>query len=310
MSTETPAATVAEALEQVNAWSADNTARHKAEVEEVDQEIASLQSAVQNLQQQLEALQTFRAELEAKAEATGVEQQQYEAVFATLQAQANALGDRGAQVVAAQKARIDDLPARLAASSGSADVAEYEMFKKTIEPTLAGLPDSYKEALLAVHREKADKVRALVHEELSKPVEVTGDDVAVDLVYAIDAPEGAPELIIVVVPVAAEVHSDWVNRPEGVQMWVAARVAEALYRAAGSVGFTGAQALSGGHLGLLAVEMELIGADASIGAALREQLAGIGRAPELKAAKVKVEACELPIDTLLPPEDEEDGDAE
>jgi hypothetical protein len=311
MSTEQPAATVAEALAVVQQWRAESTARQEAELQEVDQEIASLQSAVENLQQQLHALQSFKTELAAKTSEldTDAAQREYRAIFATLQSQANALGERGTAVVAAQKARLDDLPARLAASDAAADVAEYEQFKANVEPTLKHLPDSYRDALLEVHQKKVAKVRRHVEAALSGPVEVTGEEVAVDVVYAIDAPEGTPELIIVVVPVADDVHTNWVNRSEGVQMWVAARVAQALYQAAHEVGFVQAQALSGGHLDLLAVEMELVGADTKIGDALRKHLANLGNSPELTAAKVKVSAQELPIDTLLPPEPEED-DAE
>lgn len=311
MSTEQPAATVAEALAVVQQWRSESTARQKAELEEVDQEITSLTSAVENLQQQLTALQSFKTELVAKTTDLDADaaQREYRAIFATLQSQAGQLGERGSAVVAAQKARLDDLPARMAESEAGPDVAEYEQFRANVEPTLKHLPDSYRAALLEVHEKKVAKVRRHVEAVMAGPVEVAGDEVVVDLVYAIDAPEGAPELIIVVVPIADDVHTDWVNRPEGVQMWVAARVAQALYQAAHDVGFAQAQALSGGHLDLLAVEMELVGADPSIGDALRKHLGSIGSAPELIAAHVKVAAQELPIDTMLPPETEED-DAE
>jgi len=313
MSTESPASTVAEALEAAQQWRTDSAARHDAELKEVEQELGSLQAAVQNLQQQIDALQSFKAELEAKTGELDAEggQREYQAIFDTLQGQSKGMGERDDLVVAARKARLDDLPARLAAGDAAADVAEYEQFMSTVEPTLKHLPESYRDALLEVHAKKVAKVRGHVAAALDGPVEVTGAELGVDVVYAIDAPEGAPELIVVVVPVAAEVHQGWMEQPEGAQLWVAGRVAQALYEAAAKVGFVQAQALSGGHLDLLAVEMELVGADAKIADALRASLGALGNAPELIAAKVSVTATELPIDTLLPPEDDEEGtDAE
>ena len=313
MSTESPASTVAEALEAAQQWRTDSAARHDAELKEVEQELGSLQAAVQNLQQQIDALQSFKAELEAKTGELDAEggQREYQAIFDTLQGQSKGMGERDDLVVAARKARLDDLPARLAAGDAAADVAEYEQFMSTVEPTLKHLPESYRDALLEVHAKKVAKVRGHVAAALDGPVEVTGAELGVDVVYAIDAPEGAPELIVVVVPVAAEVNQGWMEQPEGAQLWVAGRVAQALYEAAAKVGFVQAQALSGGHLDLLAVEMELVGADAKIADALRASLGALGNAPELIAAKVSVTATELPIDTLLPPEDDEEGtDAE
>jgi len=308
MSTETPAATVAEALESVKQWQTDAAARHEAELKEVDQELSSLQAAVQNLQQQIDALQSFKTELEAKSSDLGSEagKREYQAIFDALRGQSARMGERDDQVVAAHKARLDDLPARLAQGDAAGDVAEYEQFKTAVEPTLQHLPDTYRDALLEVHAKKVAKVRKHVEAALEGPVEVTGDEVSVDVVYAIDAPEGSPELIIVVIPVAATVHQGWMEQAEGVQLWLAARVAQALYAAAASVGFVQAQALSGGHLELLAVEMELVGADAKIVDALKKELDQVASSPELKAARVSVTAAALDIDTLLPPEDEEE----
>jgi len=312
MSKEAPAATVAEALDAVKQWRSDASARQDAELKEVDQELESLEAAVQNLQQQIDALQSFKTELKAKSGDLDKESgtREYQAIFETLQAQAKGMGERDAQVVSARKARLDDLPARLASGDAADDVAEYEQFKSAVEPTLKHLPDSYRDALLEVHHKKVAKVKKHVSAALAGPVEVTGDVVKVDVVYAIDAPEGEPELIIVVVPVAAEVHQGWTDQPEGTQLWLAARVAQALYGAAASVGFVQAQALSGGHLDLLAIEMELVGAETKIGDALRDRLGVLGEAPELAAARIEVTAAELPIDTLLPPEDEEPHDAD
>lgn len=309
MSTQSPPKTVAQALEAVESWRSEEDARRLKELGDVAQEIQSLEAAMENLRQQLEALQTFRTDLEAKgAELVAqADKRTYEGIFEVLQVQAAAVEQRETEGLAAAKEKHEKLP-DLLAEAGLGDVlAEYEQFKSSVEPTLQHLPDSYKAAMLDVHHAQEAKIRKAIAELGGTPV-LEADPIAADLVYAIDAPEGTPELLVVVVPVADSVQSGWVEREGGLQTVLAARVAEAIYRASADVGFMGAQALSGGHLGLLAVELELVGADAGLADTLRQALAEVANAPELKASKVDLTVREIDMDHLLPPEDEEVGD--
>jgi hypothetical protein len=311
MSTQSPAKTVGEALEAVESWRSEEDARRIGELGEVAQEIQSLEAAMENLRQQLEALHTFQTELEAKGSeiAAQVDQRTYQGIFEVLQMQAAAVEQREREGLEAAKARSERLP-ELIAERGLADVLkEYEQFKTAVEPTLKHLPESYKAAMLDVHHSQEAKLRAAIA-ELGGAPDLPADELAIDLVYAIDAPEGAPELLVVVVPVADSVQSGWVDREGGLQTMLAARVAEAIYRAAADAAFMGAQALSGGHLGLLAVELELVGADASLADNIRSRIASVPDAPELKAAKVSLTVREIDMDHLLPPEDEEAADGE
>ena len=308
MSTQSPPTSVADTLKAVEAWRSEEDARRLKELGDVAQEIQSLEAAMENLRQQLEALQSFRTDLEAKGAelATQADKRTYQGIFEVLQVQAAAVEQREKEAQAAAAAKQAKLP-ELLAEAGLAEVlAEYEQFKSSVEPTLVHLPDSYKAAMLEVHHGQEGKLRSAIA-ELGGAPELDADAIAADLVYAIDAPEGTPELLVVVVPVADDVQAGWIERAGGLQTVVAARVAEAIYRASADVNFMAAQALSGGHLGLLAVELELIGADAGLAAALRDRLGKVPEAPELKAAKVELTVREIDMDHLLPPEDEEEA---
>lgn len=307
MSTENPATTVAQALQGVQAWRAEEDARRLGELGEVAQEIKSLEAAMENLRQQLEALGTFQGELEAKAadlEAVA-DQRTYQAIFEVMKVQAAALEQREAEGLAASKAHRSSVPELLAKQGLSGVLEEYEQFKSAVEPTLKHVPESYRAALLEVHRKQEARLREALASFAAASMDAK--PLTVDLVFAIDAPEGTPELMVVVVPVAGAVQSGWAHREGGLQTIIAARVAQAIYEAAADVGFVAAQALSGGHLGLLAVELELIGADPKLAEALRTRLAAVARAPELSQANVTLAVQEVSMDHLLPPEEDEEA---
>jgi len=311
MTTDSQPTTIAEALAVVERWRADEDGRRIAELGEVAQEMNGLQAAMENLRQQLEALQAFRAELESKGEdlAALATQRAYQSIFEVLQLQAAALEQRERELQEAARRAAAELPARIAAAGLGEMLSEVEQFRASVEPTLHLLPASYRTAMLDVHKSQLAQLERVVQQVASAPTQA-GAPVSVDIAYAIDVVDGAPELAVVVVPVGDAVQSAWIEREDGLQSWLAARVAQALYQASAEVGFLGAQALSGGHMGLLAVELELVGADLRIVDALRRQLGEIGRAPEIVAANVKVVAKEISMDQLLPPEEEEGGDGE
>lgn len=310
MTTATSVRTVADALGDVERWKADEQARHAAELVEVEQEIANLHTAIGNLQQQLEALQKFKVELQGKQEALGGQEigKAYDSLFQVLQGQSQALVEREALVAARDKARRTELEASLSGTEVGPLLEEYRQFKTTVEPTLASLPESYRSVILKHHQGLAARLQDHVAKAIRTPVEVDAAPLQVELVYAVDAPEGAPELLILVLPVTDQVHAGWVDREDSLQLWLASRVVQAIYEAAGKSGFVQAQAMSGGHLGLLALELDLNGATDAFVTALEAQIAErLQSAPELLSAKVLVSARKVDVDYVLPPEDDEEA---
>jgi hypothetical protein len=304
--------TVAAALAEVGRWRADEEARAKAEMVEVEQEIRNLQTAIQNLQSQLEALHRFSADLETKKKGLAESEMKraHAEVLVAIQAQSKALGMRDALVGQARSAADTALSERLRSPELSGVVEEYRQFRSSIEPTIAALPDSYRKVILAHHETVTRRLRDIVEAATSQPVTVDAPDLHVEVVWGVDMVESAPELLVCVLPISEQVHAHWSDTVEGVQSWLAARVVQGVYEAANLTGFARVQALTGGHEGLLVVEVDLNGASAAFPEAFGKRLLELlPRAPELVGARVVATAVRVEMDVLLPPQGEEDGDA-
>jgi uncharacterized protein YoxC len=300
---------VAAALEEVAQWRSEAEERQKTELGEVDKEVENLQVAVANLQQQLEALAGFREELLGKAQRIADEevQRSYDAIFAALRDQNQALAARSRLVDEARTASEEAVAAYMEENEEvAALVQEVEQFKASVEPTLDNLPASYRTVILAHHEGVVARLEEHMAAARSKPVAIEADELSLDVVYAVDAPEGAAELLMFVLPVDEAVHTGWFEREEDLQVHVAARVIEGLYRACHTQNLTGVQAIYGGHQGLLAVEVELpedVAPDPlveALDAHLGEALAAV---EEIRATHLVPRPVRLAVDHLLPPED-------
>lgn len=311
MTLGTTASTVAAVLADVERWKADEEARHKAEMVEVEQEIKNLQTAIGNLQQQLEALTRFRSDLDGKASALGDQEVQraYSALFDALGEQAKRLAARERLVGDKARERASSLAATLGGSDLGPLVQEYEQFKAAVEPTLGSLPQSYRDVILEHHANIAGKLRGHIDALTAGPIEVEAEALQVDVVYAIDAPDGAPELLVFVLPVDETVHSGWLDREDGLQLWLAARVVQAVYETSAKTGFVRAQAMAGGHRGLLVVEVDLAGADPAFVEGVERRLGELlSQAPELAGARVEATPRKVEVDYILPPDDGANGE--
>lgn len=312
MGNTSTARSVAAAMAEVAKWRADEDARAKAEKVEVEQEIRNLQTAIQNLQSQLEALHKFAAELDSKK--AGIATQELEkahaGVLAALQAQAKDVGLRDQEVGRATSARDAAIAERLRQPDLAPTIEEYRQFKTTVEPTIAALPESYRKVILGHHETVAAKLREVLTSVEATPFVVSGGPVEAELVWAVDAPEGAPELLVCILPVSDQVHSHWMDQDEGVQLWLAARTVQAIYEAGARTNFHRLQAMAGGHEGLLVLECDVSGATPAFVDAFASRLGELlASAPEIGTARVKATAVRVEMDVLLPPEGEEDGDA-
>jgi len=305
---------VAEALAEVTRRLGEEETRHQAELQEVDQEVESLRTAMANLQQQLEALAKFREELVAKLESVsgGVHKRCYDAIFGALREQAQALSGRAAKVAYAQKARDAHFAEALEDEEVKALLADYQQFTQVVAPTLDGLPPSYREALEGRHREITGRLRDALGDTVGAPVEVQEEPLDVDVVLAVDGHDGVAEVIMLVLPVVEQVQTAWDEREEDLQTWVGARVMQAVYLVCHALGLPGAQGMYGPHQGLLAVEVELGAGDPDdVRTRLRSAIDQLlANAPELLAAKVSSHVTTVEVDHLFPPgsDDEEEGE--
>jgi hypothetical protein len=309
MTSATKPRSVAGAIDEVGRWRTGEEGRFKAEIEEIDREIAGIRAAMANLTQRLAVQEASRGDLETQAKriGNGATGRTYQSVFAALAEQASALSDRAGVVAAAEYARNTNLENALKATAGNL-LEEYRQFKTTVEPTLSALPESYRKVLLSHHEELSTKVRGIVDSAMASVEPLSVDALELDVVWAIDAPEGTPDLLVVVVPADEAVTTAWNDRGDDAELWLAARVVQGITQALLAGGMPGARPALGGHLGLLAIEVDLAGSRPDFAQTLQTHLAKVlGEAPELLDARLTVTPRQVEMDWLLPPESTEGG---
>lgn len=298
---------VANALEDVARWKSDVAQKSRKELTEVDQEIENIKTAMANLQKQLEALQVNRVDIAAKADSASGEEgsKAYNAVFSTMAEQMESLRARAQAIAAAEATRNAALNDALRDPAVAALMTEYAQFKASVEPTLAALPESYRGVILAHHQGVSEKLRTSLEKANGTVTPIDGPLLQVDAVFAVDAPEGSPEVLMFVLPVHEQVGTEWAQRADDAQSWLTARVTQGLYAAFQGAGLAQARIAVGGHQGLLVGEVEVGGAPKDLNSRVRQALinAFVG-AKELADAKIMVNPQEVPFENLLPPEEE------
>jgi len=300
---------VADALEGVANWRSEQEAQRQAEIVDVESQLEKLTAQLTELQGKIESLREFRAKIDERETDEGVVARSYDAIFAALLGQSAGLNDRALELAAAEEARNAQVLATLSKTDLAPLIQEYNQFKEQVEPTLAALPESYRGAIIGHHQGVVGRIRAQLAEALSEPIKLEAERIEFELVFGIDAPNGAPELLVMVLPVPEAAYTDWSDRPEDLCTYVGARVVQAVYEASKQTGPVGAQAACGGHQGLLAIELDLEGAKPDFAQSLLDSLKVVlMSAPELAAAGIGLTARQVDFDLLLPPElDEEES---
>lgn len=298
---------VASALEGVAAWRVEQESRRQAELVDVESQIEKLLAEKLAVEEKLQSLQGFKSNLVDLGGEGDAISRSYSGIFEALATQSAALQSRAGEVYAADAARRTAVFQAMEGTELEPLIGEYNQFREQVAPTLSALPESYRNAIVAHHEGITDRIRAHLAKELGSPTSIEAETLTLDVVFGVDSPDGVPELLICVLPVPDEAFTEWATREEDLCTMVGARVVQGLYETVKQSGPQGAQAVCGGHQGLLAVEMEVDGAPADIERALADTLnAVLSGAPELLAANVSVTARRVEFDFLLPPETDED----
>lgn len=298
---------VGQALEQVVSWKQAQLDENQTKIGEVDAELEKIRATLANLQEQLTSLETVRGQLEAVDLSESLVRRSYNAIFEALASQKTPLEARSAAALAAETTRRESVFAELEKGDLAPLVEEFKQFKEKVEPTLAALPESYRAAISQHHIGVCEKISAHLAANVGTPVAVDGDPLTLEMVYAIDAPDGKPEVLICVLPLPDASFTEWSERPTDLTTQLGARVAQAIYETTKRTGPNGAQAICGGHQGLLAMEVDLEGASNDFEKIFEDTLAVVFKsAPELTAAKVTLNAKLVDFDFLLPPEEPEE----
>jgi hypothetical protein len=300
-------------LEQAQGARATAATKYKNQLDEVDEEVQRIKEAIEDLQRQLTSLVGFRDELAEQRVASEREHTQHaqDRIFELLESQATALRERSLTVAAGEVSRTSLITSRIKNSEMSSVLEDYTAGRDKLKD-LEALPPSWRKSVLELHAQQGESLRTFVREVDPGPTQVDGPEIALDVIYTVNAPEGEPEVVSIVMPISEEVHTDWRARTEDIQLALAARVVQGVYEASHGIGLTRSHAAYGGHRGLLAVEMDIgIDHDRDLGELLSD---AIGRAlqdcRELRAANLKPRAIHVPVDYLLPPEAEEADDVE
>jgi hypothetical protein len=302
-------------LRHVRTWRREADEAHAKQLHEVDDEILRLREAIENLQRELTALSSFRDDLANKRRSLAREQSQraHERIFEVLGRQSTALEERATLATEAEASRAALIQERINASDKAAAIAEYKKFEADL-PALDALPASYRDVLKAHHQAQGEQLRAFIQQLDPGLSQLDAPPLALDVVYTVDQIEGEPELVSIVMPIDETVHSAWRDRPEDLQLVVAARVVQAVYETAHALGLSRSHAMYGGHRGLLAVELEFPrGHEQDLAGLVQASIDQVlSTAPELAAAKITARAALVPVDFLLPPAEtsEETDDVE
>lgn len=293
---------VAAAIEAAREEPSRDGSRTAAEIVEVDQEISKLGRAIDNLVQQRATLVEYRARLASESDARQERTQlaAHQALYVALEAQAAALHRRGEEWAGKthdrrERARQDPTVAALvdeiATSRAALDTAS----------------DPPAEAL-AHHEQLENRLRARLAEQ-TQPTPFEGPELSVDLVCCVDAPDGTPELLVVLLPVRAGV-GDPAGATDQLPLWLAARTAQALFAAARAVDFAEADVRTGPALGydLLDIEVDLGAApEGFVPELLRTLSDHLAASPEIAAGQVTVRVSELDAAIVFPTEEADRG---
>ncbi|MEM6928039.1 MAG: hypothetical protein AAF602_13995 [Myxococcota bacterium] len=300
MSESAPPA-VAKALETARGDLAHEASRAASELVDVDQELDKLSKAIDNLVQQRQTLEQYRARLtvqrgELQRRSRDVA---HIALYEALEAQAEAVHERGD----AWAARAADRLVPPSTPPPEVQAALDDLANSRAALLAAPTPPPGAEAH---HEQVRERLRSVLAEHAA-PAPFEGAELAVDVVWCVDAPAGTPELLVVLLPVRAGVD-DPTQAQDALPLWLAARVGQVVFAAARAVGFAEVDVRTGPALGhdLLDIEVDLAGAPETFLAEVRRRLTEqLPSAPELAAGRVSLQATELDPAIVFPADPEE-----
>jgi hypothetical protein len=222
---------IIQVLDDIAQWRSQRDEEHGAAVAAIEAEEAEAKRAIEEAQRRLAGLAEKRVSLEGARGDAAVEGDRRERVALRegLQVDRELLETRAAQMRAQVDARRAELEARLAEPEIATAIEEYERFAE-VEASLAALPPSYRQAIVAHHdgvRAKIDPILAAVN---AGPPALGLDEAGICVLFAVDPPEGAPEALVAVLPVAWAVYRDWAERGEDLAAQLAYRVVAAVSR--------------------------------------------------------------------------------
>ena len=206
-----PHVSVTTAMQQIDEERRVSSTARTEQLRRVDDEIVALRKARTNIEAQLTELETYRQELGRQEHAVRemVVQQGQRAIFQALTTQQQNLMERAQLYGERVASRNEQMLAELESSNLAAEFEEYRQFKNEIELTLEALPASYRSVVLQHHQQVLQRLRSQVESSLRKPVELSEEQLELDIVLAVDPFDTDLLALILVLPVSGRLASDW-----------------------------------------------------------------------------------------------------
>lgn len=225
-------------LAEIDRWREEQEADITQRADKLAGEQDRLQKEIAELERQLQVLNSLQAENEQRRDAlpSTVDQRRHQATLAGLDADAAILAERSTLYTAAVAER-DERAQSLAGSAGMAEkVQAFESFEKNRDALLNGVPELYRDVLVKQHEAVRAELQPLF-DAVSAPVtplEVVAVDIT--LVASMEIVEGAPETLVVILPLPHTIYEHRGERDEDLQSALMYRVAGAISAALKSVG--------------------------------------------------------------------------
>ncbi len=300
---------LATALEDIDLWRRESDAECDREHGEITDEQDRLRREIAEREQRLDALAQRKSEVEAhKASLPGEQlRRRRESSLKNLAGDRGVVAARGSLFGDAVKARERRVTELIESPEYNKLVKEYEEYQE-VEMTLNTLPESYAKAIQS-HHGNVTKELAPVFDAMAADVEaVDAAGVAVAVVASVDAPDGRPEALAVIVPVPYETCSKWSERGEDLASLVAYRVVGAVGAMLKAIGASNAPIQYAEYENALAIQVWL--GDSEVQGNVQPVLEDLfdsvnARAAELEASRLKMHLVWLEPEAVAPGDDGE-----
>jgi hypothetical protein len=302
------------ALEDIDRWRRESDAESDREHSEIKDEQERLRREIADREQRLDALSQRKSEVEFHKASLPEEQlrRQRESALKNLAGDRGVVAARGSlygDTVKARERRVTEL---IESPKYNKLVKEFEDFQEA-EMTLNTLPESYRGAIQA-HHANVTKELAPVFDAMATDVEeVDAAGVAVAIVASVDAPNGTPEALAVIVPVPFETCSKWTERGEDLASLVAYRVVGAVGAMLQAIGASNAPIQYAEYENALAIQVWL--GDSEVKGNVQPVLEDLfdslnAKAAELEASRLCMSLVWLDPDAVAPGDDGETNEGE
>lgn len=245
-----------QALDEVSQWRESQEQSARARLDEIASEQERLEADIAELQRQVAELDGLRESVQSTQQDLPAQElsRTRAAVEAGVLEEAESLAVLDEAYGRALKAREEHVATLLAQPEMAQLVEEYEQFQ-AVEPTLANLPQGYRDAILA-HNESVQRRLQPVFAAAAAPLAPADvQPSAVTVVASLNPAEGVPEALALILPVTYQVYEDWSERGEDLRAILAFRVVAALGAALDTVGAADAAVQYADYRGLLAIQV-------------------------------------------------------